>query len=191
MKRLAIPILLASLAACRAREEAVHPAAAVGPTPTQAPRPALGFLDESREGTPVEGGTLRRRLVGEPATLNAVLQSGLPEQQVLQYVSRQIVDFDPRLEVVGNLAERWTVSDDGREYRFFLQRDAVWEDGTPVTSADAVFTIRRIVDAKVPSPVFKPLFEGLEVIEAIDPASFRARFRERDAFHLYAFALPL
>jgi peptide/nickel transport system substrate-binding protein len=191
LKRLHIAILVVSLAACHAKEDVARPAAAVGPAPTQAPPPALGFLDESREGTPVEGGVLRRRLVGEPATLNAVLQSGLPEQQVLQYVSRQLVDFDPLLELVGNLAERWTVSDDGLEYRFFLQRDAVWEDGTPVTSADAVFTIRRIVDAKVPSPVFKPLFESLAVIEAVDPASFRARFRERDAFHAYAFALPL
>jgi peptide/nickel transport system substrate-binding protein len=188
-RQLAAILLLA--AACRAKEDrAGHtPAARVNPTP--APRPALGYLDESREGTPVGGGVLRRRLIGEPATLNAVLQSGLPEQQVLQYVSRQLIDFNPRLELVGNLAERWTVSDDGLEYRFFLRRDAVWEDGTPVTSADAVFTIRRIVDAKVPSPVFKPLFESLEVVEALDAASFRARFRERDAFHAYAFALPL
>jgi len=177
--------------ACRAKENAPRPAAGARPDPTAAPAPALGFLDESREGTPVEGGVLRRRLIGEPATLNAVLQSGLPEQQVLQYVSRQVVDFNPLLALVGNLAQRWTVSDDGLEYRFFLQPDAVWEDGTPVTSADAVFTIRRIVDSKVPSPVFKPLFESLEVIEAIDPTSFRTRFRDRDAFHAYAFALPL
>lgn len=161
------------------------------PTPTEAPAPALGYLDESREGVPVEGGVLRRRLVGEPATLNAVLQSGLPEQQVLQYVSRQLLDFDARLELAGNLAERWEVSPDGREYRFFLRSDAVWEDGRPVTSADAVFTIRRIVDPKVLSPVFEPLFADMESVEAIDAKSFRVRFRETDAFRAYAFALPL
>jgi peptide/nickel transport system substrate-binding protein len=191
LKSQQILAVLLLAAACRAKEEVAPSPAAVGLTPTQAPPPALGFLDESREGTPVAGGLLRRRLVGEPPTLNAVLQSGLPEQQVLQYVSRQLVDFNSRLELVGNLAERWTVSDDGREYRFFLQPAAVWEDGTPVTSADAVFTIRKIVDAKVPSPVFKPLFADLEVIDAVDSTSFRARFRERDASHAYAFALPL
>src|SRR6266508_4490736 len=145
VKRLPVAIFLLLLGACRGREQTagVSPAAR---TPTAAPAPALGFLDESREGPPVEGGVLRRRLVGEPATLNAVLQSGLPEQQVLQYVSRQLLDFDARLELTGNLAERWEVSDDGREYRFFLRNDAVWEDGKPVSSSDAVFTIRRIVD---------------------------------------------
>ncbi len=129
--------------------------------------------------------------MGEPATLNAVLQSGLPEQQVLQYVSRQLLDFDTRLELAPGLAERWEVSDDGREFRFFLDRDAVWEDGSPVTSADAVFTIRKITDSKIPSPVFKLLFDRLEVIEPIDAKSFRARFRDRDSSHAFAFALPL
>jgi peptide/nickel transport system substrate-binding protein len=160
-------------------------------TPTQAPAPALGFLDESREGTPVEGGVLRRRLVGEPTTLNAVLQTGVPEQQVLQYVSGQLLDFDARLDLVPGLAQKWEVSDDGREYRFTLRPDATWEDGSAVTSGDAVFTIRQVLDPKVPSPVFKPLFADAEVVEAIDAKSFRVRFRTRDALHAYAFALPL
>jgi peptide/nickel transport system substrate-binding protein len=148
-------------------------------------------LDESREGTPVEGGVVRRRLVGEPATLNAILQSGLPEQQVLQYVSRPLLDFDAHLELVPALAERWVVSGEGRDYQFFLRSDATWEDGRPVTSADAVFTIRKVLDPKVPSPVFKPLFEGLQAVEAIDAQSFRVRFRDRDSSHAFAFTLPL
>ena len=191
MKRLPLTILLLALAACRAREEAARAGSGLAPSPTEAPAPALGFLDESRDGTPVEGGVLRRRLVGEPTTLNAVLQTGVPEQQVLQYVSRQLLDFDARLALAPGLAQKWEVSEDGREYRFFLQPDATWEDGNAVTSGDAVFTIRRILDPKVPSPVFKPLFADVEVVEAIDAKSFRVRFRARDSLHAYAFALPL
>ena len=83
------------------------------------------------------------------------------------------------------------MSPDGLEYRFFLAPNAVWEDGTPVTAADAVFTIRKAADPKVPSPVFKPLFSDLESVEAIDAKSFRARFRRRDALRAHAFTLPL
>jgi peptide/nickel transport system substrate-binding protein len=191
VKRPLLAILLVLLGACRAREDAVRGIPGVAPTSTAAPAPALGFLDESREGTPVDGGVLRRRLVGEPATLNSVLQTGLPEQQVLQYVSRQLLDFDARLELAPGLAEKWELSDDGREYRFTLRPDANWEDGSAVTSADAVFTIRQILNPKIPSPVFKPLFADAEVVEAIDAKSFRVRFRSRDALHAYAFALPL
>ena len=184
-------MLVVLLGACRAREDAAHAGSGVAPIPTEAPAPALGFLDESRQGTPVEGGVLRRRLVGEPATLNAVLQTGLPEQQVLQYVSRQLLDFDARLDLAPGLAQKWEVSEDGREYRFSLHPDATWEDGTAVTSGDAVFTIRQILDPKVPSPVFKPLFADAEAVEAIDAKSFRVGFRTRDALHAYAFVLPL
>ena len=192
MKRLSRVVLLAAAVACRGREEpAVEAGRAPGPTPTVAPEPLLGFLDESREGVPIRGGVLRRRLVGEPSTLNAVLQSGLPEQQVLQYVARSLVDVDARLALVPGLAERWEVSPDGLEYRFFLAPDAEWEDGTPVTSADAVFTIRKAADPKVPSPVFKPLFADLERVEAIDARSFRARFRRRDGERGFAFTVPL
>ncbi|MFC5357226.1 ABC transporter substrate-binding protein [Azospirillum himalayense] len=43
------------------------------------------------------------------------------------------------------LAESHTVSDDGRVYSFKLRSDAVFHDGTPVTSADVVYSIERII----------------------------------------------
>src|SRR4029453_11855535 len=115
-------------AGCRGRSEV--PAAAVSPAPRPtAPAPPLGFIDESREGTPVDGGVLRRRLTGEPTTLNAVLQSSAPEAQVLQYVQRNLFDFDARLKLVPGLAASMEVSPDGREYLVTLRPEAVWEDG--------------------------------------------------------------
>jgi peptide/nickel transport system substrate-binding protein len=177
-------------AACRAQPE---PAAAVRtPSPTARPvPPALGFIDESSQGTPADGGVLRRRLFGEPTTLNAVLQSSAPEAQVLQYVQRNLFDFDARLELVPGLAEGLEVSPDRLSYTITLRADAVWEDGRPVTSADAVFTIRKIVDPKIPANVFKPVFESFESVEALDGRRFRVRFSRPYAFRSMAFVLPL
>lgn len=179
--------LLLGLAACRGREQ---PFAPPGAAPTPAP-PALGFLDETREGTPVEGGELRRRLNGEPTTLNAILQTSGPEAQVLQYVVRNLFDFDAQLNLVPGLAEGYDVSPDGLAYTIRLRPGAIWEDGRPVTAGDAVFTIRKLADPSVPAPVFKPLFEDMETVEALDPRRFRVRFREPYAFRAMAFALPL
>lgn len=151
----------------------------------------LGYIDESKSGVPSEGGVLRRRLIGEPGTLNAVLQSSLPEQQVLQYISRNLVDFDAQLNLVPGLAQAYEVSPDGRQYTFKLRGDAVWEDGTPVTAADALFTIRRITDPQVPSPVFKSLFEDLVSVEETGLRTFVARFRSPYAYRAMSFVLPL
>jgi peptide/nickel transport system substrate-binding protein len=177
-------------AACRAKPE---PAAAVRtPSPTARPAlPTLGFIDESSQGTSMDGGVLRRRLFGEPTTLNAVLQSSAPEAQVLQYVQRNLFDFDARLELVPGLAEGLEISPDGLSYTITLRADAVWEDGRPVTSADAVFTIRKIVDPKIPANVFKPVFESFESVEALDGRRFQVRFSRPYAFRSMAFVLPL
>ena len=157
------------------------------PTPT----PVGGYVDETGDGRPVDGGTLERRLVGEPTTLNAVLQSALPEAQVLQYVQRNLFDFDARLRLVPGLAAGMEVSNEGREFVVTLRPEAVWEDGRRVTSADAVFTIRKVADPDVPAPVFQSLFDGLERVEALDGRRFRVVFREAYAFREMAFVLPV
>jgi peptide/nickel transport system substrate-binding protein len=191
-KLFGVLLVVGLVVGCRAKEQpAAVPAAAPRPSPTASPEPVFGYIDESGKGVPVDGGVLRRRLVGEPGTLNAVLQSGLPEEEVLQYVSRNLLDLDSRMKLVPGLAESYEVSADGREVRLTLRSDAVWEDGSPVTARDAVFTIRRIVDPAIPSPLFKPVFDGLASVEAVDARSFVAKFREPYAFHAMAFVLPL
>ena len=57
----------------------------------------------------------------------------------------QLVEFNPvnPTEIIGDLAESWTVSEDGKNYTFRL-RDAPWWDGQPVTAEDIVFSLDRI-----------------------------------------------
>jgi peptide/nickel transport system substrate-binding protein len=180
---------LLAAAACRQAERAAE--ARPTPKPRAIPAPVLGYIDESGIGTPVDGGVLRRRLIGDPSTLNAVMQTGVPEEQVLQYVSRNLLDFDARLRLVPGLAQKYEVSTDGRTFTFTLRDEAVWQDGTPVTAADAVFTLRKIVDKDTPAPVIKPLFTELVSAEAIGDKSFRVRFRKANANQALAFVLPL
>ncbi|VAX41788.1 Oligopeptide ABC transporter, periplasmic oligopeptide-binding protein OppA (TC 3.A.1.5.1), partial [hydrothermal vent metagenome] len=53
--------------------------------------------------------------------------------------------FDPDYAIIPAVAERWEVSDDGREYRFFLRKDAKWSNGEPVTADDFLFSWRRAI----------------------------------------------
>jgi peptide/nickel transport system substrate-binding protein len=47
-------------------------------------------------------------------------------------------------EFEGDLAESWTVSDDGTVYTFTLKKGS-WSDGTPITAGDAAWTINTIL----------------------------------------------
>jgi peptide/nickel transport system substrate-binding protein len=58
----------------------------------------------------------------------------------------QLVEYNPvsTQEIIGDLAKSWVISDDGLTYTFTLH-DAEWSDGVPVTAADIVFSLDRIV----------------------------------------------
>lgn len=172
--------LAAAALACRRGHPAVAPAA-----------PVVGYLDESRQGEPSNGGTLDRRLEGEPSTLNPILQASDYETFVIDDVTRNLIDFDSHLDPVGGLCDRWEIADGGRSYTFHLRPEAVWEDGSPVTSRDAIFTIQKIVDPKVPAVLFSSYFEGLKSVSALDPKTFRVVFEDAYAFRLDAFNFPL
>ncbi len=65
----------------------------------------------------------------------------------------------------GELAERWTVSDDKRTITFHLRKNAVFHDGSPVTAEDVKWSLDRVVSL----PVGKPQFATGSMT---DPAQF-------------------
>jgi peptide/nickel transport system substrate-binding protein len=151
----------------------------------------IGYLDESAQGPPRDGGTLYRRLEGEPSTLNPILQTDDYGAFVISDVALNLVDLDRKLDPAPALAESWEISPDALTFTFHLRRDAAWEDGTPVTSADAVFTLRTVTDPKVPALLFSSPLDGFEGVDAIDAKTFRVRFSKPYAFRLLAFNMPL
>jgi peptide/nickel transport system substrate-binding protein len=151
----------------------------------------IGYLDESALGSPRDGGTLYRRLEAEPSTLNPLLQTDDYGGFVISDVARNLVDLDRKLDPAPGLAESWEISPDARTFTFHLRPDATWEDGTPVTSADAAFTFKTVTDPKVPALLFSEPLDGFEGVDVVDARTFQVRFTKPYAFRLFAFNLPL
>ena len=51
--------------------------------------------------------------------------------------------------ILPGVARRWEISPDGRDYTFFLRRNARWSDGSSVTAGDFVAGFRRAFDPKL------------------------------------------
>jgi peptide/nickel transport system substrate-binding protein len=66
------------------------------------------------------------------------------------------------------LAESWTVSEDGLTYTFTLSADAAFADGHPVTADDVVFSINRLKAIKG-NPAF--LADGIASVSAVDAST--------------------
>jgi len=62
-------------------------------------------------------------------------------------IYRKLVMPDPKTgqSVIGDLAEKFEVSNDGLTFTFHLRGDAKFDSGKPVTAQDAEFSFHRIV----------------------------------------------
>lgn len=113
----------------------------------------------------------------DPGSLNPAITTSGNVHPVTDQIFNGLVGLDESLSPVPELAERWTVTDDGRTYTFFLRRDVRWHDGAPFTSADVTFTFEQAL-LKFHSRTRAALTSVLLGIEAPDPFTVIFRFRE-------------
>ena len=62
-----------------------------------------------------------------------------------------LMELDANQNPIPDLAESYTVSDDGLVYTFKIRDDANWANGDPVTAADFVYGWQRVVDPEIAS----------------------------------------
>ena len=67
--------------------------------------------------------------------------------QAILMIYNTLIRFDGDMQIVGDLAERWEVADDGRTWTFHLRDDVRFHDGTPLTADAVVQTFARVLDA--------------------------------------------
>lgn len=115
--------------------------------------------------------------IGEPITLIPILASDSPSAEVCGLVYNGLVKYDKDLELIGDLADRWEISPDGLEIRFFLRKGIRWHDGVPFTAEDVEFTYRRLIDPAVPTP-YRGDFERIESVKVLDPWTLLVRYKE-------------
>jgi peptide/nickel transport system substrate-binding protein len=87
------------------------------------------------------------------------------------------LDFKDPSKVIGDLAQSWTVSDDGKTYTFKLKPNLKFASGNPLTAEDVAYSIQRAVKLDK-SPAFILTQFGLkkdnveQKARATDPQTF-------------------
>jgi peptide/nickel transport system substrate-binding protein len=67
-------------------------------------------------------------------------------------------------KIIGDLAERWEIAEDGKRITFFLHKGVKFHDGSPFSCADAQYSMDKLADRKRTHPTFVTVVE--EVYEA-------------------------
>jgi peptide/nickel transport system substrate-binding protein len=112
---------------------------------TQQSSPVTGLVVQQQ---PEQGGVFTEGLVGSLGRLNPLLDwNNFADRDVDSLIFSGLIRFDERGLPQADLAESWGVSQDGNIYNFTIRPNAIWHDGTPVTSDDVIFTIEMMKGA--------------------------------------------
>lgn len=96
---------------------------------------------------PVPPADLRIINGSEPESLDPALITSLSDSRIVRSLFEGLTRLNgetARPEPA--IAERWEISEDGTIYNFYLRKNAKWSDGKPITSADVVYSWRRVLD---------------------------------------------
>lgn len=120
---------------------------------------------------PTYGGNLTEGILGNPRFINPVLAVSDIDQDLTQIVYsglvRKISDGSLESQIIPDLAESYSISEDGKIYTFTIKDTAVFHDRKPVTAYDVAFTIQTIQDTRLQSPEFNNWFGvTTEIIDA-------------------------
>lgn len=103
---------------------------------------------------PLRGGNLVEGVVGNPRFINPVLAMSEADRDLTTLVYSGLVRKNSNGEIVNDLAEDVSISTDSLTYTVRLRPDAVFHDNEPVTSDDVEFTIKKILNPALRSPLF-------------------------------------
>ncbi len=99
-------------------------------------------------------GVLRHLKAGTTPASNLDPHGPNAEGLVLQYVWNQLTRLDTGATyVVPDLASSWESDETGQVWTFHLEQGVKFHDGSDFTSADALYSIRRVLDPDTGSPV--------------------------------------
>ena len=118
---------------------------------------------------PTSGGIYSEALIGSLGRLNPLLDwNNPPDRDVDRLVFSGLIKFDARGLPQPDLAESWGATPDGTVYNFTLRSSVVWQDGSPVTSDDVIFTIGLIKSSSFFPQDIKDLWNQITVTRLDD-----------------------
>ena len=123
------------------------------------------------------GDALSTGEIAEPINLIPALASDSASHNVTQYIYNGLVKYDKDLNLVGDLAERWEISEDKKVFIFYLKKGVKWHDGVEFTADDVKFTYEFMISDDTPT-AYDGDFRAVESVEVIDRYTVKVTYKE-------------
>ncbi|WP_067929972.1 ABC transporter substrate-binding protein [Alicyclobacillus kakegawensis] len=184
---LSIPTLAAALTGCGATSQ------------------PISTHSTSTGNHPTEGGAIEIDSTAAPHQLDpAKAFDGVSEEVVLELYDQLVTYKGSTSTIVPSVAERWTVSPDGKTYTFYLRKGIRFWNGDKLTAQSFIDEFERVLNPKVNSPVegfIDPIVVGssayhkgkaktVKGLEAPDPYTLVIHLTQPEPFFLQILAMP-
>jgi peptide/nickel transport system substrate-binding protein len=174
-----IPVLLLLLIVLALAPACTKPAA---PPAKDCGQVAIGGLESAPApaGEKAEDGdTLVRRLDAEPPNLNPVITNDIPSMDVGFYLFDTLLDIDLQTGALKPmLASSYEVGPDKVTFTFHLRPDVTFHDGKPMTAADVIFTLDRVLDPKVDAASLRSYFSDCDSYRKLDDYTVEVKWKK-------------
>ena len=139
------------------------------------------------------------------STLDPAFVRGFEDFIAVSQIFNGLVSLNSQLEVVSSIADRWEISENGKEYTFYLRNDVYFHDnenfqggnGRLVTADDVIYSFLRIIDPSTASSG-KYVFQNIDRSElskfrgmlAVDDFTIKIFLKEPQPSFIYQLSLP-
>lgn len=93
---------------------------------------------------PARGGTITEGIIGSPRFINPILAQTDTDRALSTLIFAGLLKEYGDGSIVPELAERYSLSPDGRTYTFVLKKNIQFHNGSPLSSSDVAFTIEKL-----------------------------------------------
>ena len=121
--------------------------------------------------TPKRGGTLVVAADVSPPGLDPQKSAAAHSWMIAEHVYSTLLRRDPKMNIVGDLAESWQVVND-TTFVFKLRKGVAWHHGRDLVADDVKYSFERMLDEKTASP-WRSNWSIIDRIEAPDRATVR------------------
>ena len=146
--------------------EAPQPTAMPAPTATAVPAPAPTATPSAMG---VRGGTLSMPTLAAGGKWDPHVATGLFDLVNFAPIYSSIIEYNPEtddaLDIRGELASEWTVSEDGTTYTFNIVTGARFIDGETLDANDVVFSLDRMVENGKRAGQFSSYYDSARVVD--------------------------
>ncbi len=139
----------------------------------------ISFYFRATTLVPAVSGKLIEGVIGQPRFINPVLSSANDaDRDLTELVFAGLMKYAPNGDVIPDLAAGYEIKDNGKTWEVTLKENLVFQDNTPLTADDVIFTVKTIQNPDYKSPL-RASWLGVEVEQI---SAFTIAFKLKNSY---------